>query len=285
MQTHKLIRQELNGFTNCTFDHISTPIIGVGADHKPFIDMEPYLDTSLFDDLHDEICLGLAKIQNYTLPEVIGTQPPVLNIDKIHTDQFEAEVYRHLDRHPDSQKHLQHLGKLDNEQERRKYCIFALGAQPPWWFSLVLLHARFREKTVPNKNWSAHIEIFPQLRAYLESLPIFTSIGRVLLFATYPHAGVPPHRDFLVESHSDHCVNFFFTAPRPSYLFDSVQNQKIHLQPTRAYFFNNRDYHGVDPEPVFRYTLRVDGEFTDEICKNLNLYGKKVCVINTDNDT
>ena len=50
------------------------------------------------------------------------------------------------------------------------------------------------------------------------------------------------------------------------------KKEKIYLQDgAKSYFFNNRDYHGVDPEPVYRYTLRVDGTFTDELCKELGL--------------
>ena len=55
-------------------------------------------------------------------------------------------------------------------------------------------------------------------------------------------------------------------------IWDEKKKEKVLLEKgARSYFFNNRDYHGVDPEPVFRYTLRVDGTFTDELCKELGL--------------
>jgi hypothetical protein len=48
--------------------------------------------------------------------------------------------------------------------------------------------------------------------------------------------------------------------------------EKIYLQErATGYFFNNRDYHGVDPEPNFRYTLRVDGVFEDWLQDELEL--------------
>ncbi len=40
---------------------------------------------------------------------------------------------------------------------------------------------------------------------------------------------------------------------------------------TRAYFFNNRDYHGVEADPTFRYTLRVDGTFRQDVLDALDI--------------
>jgi hypothetical protein len=76
-----------------------------------------------------------------------------------------------------------------------------------------------------------------------------------------------------MAEHSDHNINLFFASgSRPSFIWDEKAKKKIYLDSdARSYFFNNRDYHGVDPEPVFRYTLRVDGTFTDELCEQLGL--------------
>ena len=70
-----------------------------------------------------------------------------------------------------------------------------------------------------------------------------------------------------------HIINLFFSSGgRPSFIWNEVTKEKTYLdKDARSYFFNNRDYHGVDPEPVFRYTLRVDGTFTDELCDQLGL--------------
>ena len=65
---------------------------------------------------------------------------------------------------------------------------------------------------------------------------------------------------------------FFDGGWRPSFVWDEKTKEKHHLPSgARSYFFNNRDYHGVDPEPIFKYTLRIDGTFTDEMCEKLGL--------------
>ena len=44
----------------------------------------------------------------------------------------------------------------------------------------------------------------------------------------------------------------------------------------RAYLFNDRDYHGVSPVPYFTYTIRVDGQFDDELCEKLGLVDGRI---------
>ncbi len=38
---------------------------------------------------------------------------------------------------------------------------------------------------------------------------------------------------------------------------------------TRAYWFNDGDYHGVEADPFFRYSVRVDGFFRPEFLQHL----------------
>ena len=46
--------------------------------------------------------------------------------------------------------------------------------------------------------------------------------------------------------------------------------------PGRAYWFNDHDYHGVLPDPFFRYSIRVDGVFTREFRAALTArYGRE----------
>ena len=37
----------------------------------------------------------------------------------------------------------------------------------------------------------------------------------------------------------------------------------------RAYWFNDQDDHGVDADPFFRYSIRVDGIFRDDFLARL----------------
>jgi hypothetical protein len=157
-------------------------------------------------------------------------------------------------------------------QAMYKYAYFAMGAVIPWFFALYLKKNDFKAKTKDLGQWTESAKYFPNIVKYLDTLP-FKTIGRVLFFTTYPNAGVVTHRDSIVAEHQDHNINLFFSGgERSSFIWDEKKKEKVFLEKgARSYFFNNRDYHGVDPEPVFRYTLRVDGTFTDELCEELGL--------------
>lgn len=273
--SHNLEKERFETFTNYSFDYIETPIIGVGKQHEPFVNMEQYVDLTNADRIHKEIVFGLSKIDEYGWPEVVGAMPPGFQ------GSFEAEIYRSLKDREDQDYHRDILNSLTDEKQRRKYAIFALGALPPWWFSVMIRHSGFMEKAkMGREKWTKDAHHFPLLCDFIESCSAFTEIGRVLLFCTYPGVPVPPHRDFIVKTHSDHNINVFFDGGRRSYVYDCQTNQKSYIDPEwRAYFFNNRDYHGVDADEKFRYTLRIDGTFTQKVCQDLNLYGDDVCRI------
>lgn len=155
-----------------------------------------------------------------------------------------------------------------------KYMYYAMGADIPWFFALYLKDQDFSKKTTsPEIKWNEIAKKhFPMLIQYIEKLP-FETVGRVLFFTTYPGAGVPAHRDFYVAPHKDQNINLFFSEGwRPSFVWDDDKKEKVYLEKgATSYFFNNRDYHGVDAEPVFRYTLRVDGVFQPWLQKKLHL--------------
>jgi Rieske 2Fe-2S family protein len=51
--------------------------------------------------------------------------------------------------------------------------------------------------------------------------------------------------------------------PRGNKRFVLTDPQRERLVPveSRAYWFNDMDYHGVEADPFFRYSIRVDGVF------------------------
>lgn len=250
---------------------------GVGKNRQLIINMDDYIDHSMDEQLHLECCRGLAKSSEYKLGMVYGAMPP-FESDKYGGNQCWTDVLSQLEKHDPAGVHRQQILQLIKETPQDqmfatlyKYAYFAMGAIIPWFFALYLKKTDFRRKTQNVEQWEPAADNFPLLKEYIKTLP-FKHIGRVLFFTTYPNAGVVTHRDSIVAEHKDHNINLFFTAGRPSFIWDEISGEKTYLDPSaKSYFFNNRDYHGVDPEPVFRYTLRIDGTFTDELCEKLGL--------------
>jgi hypothetical protein len=252
-------------------------IKGVGRGRLPIVSMDQYIDHSQDDLLHIECCKGLAVCNDYKMGMVYGGLPPE-EIARFNNNNCWSEILHAIDHHDPSGVHKRALEEVADmspgleQQAMYKYAYFALGAVIPWFFACYLKKNGFFEKTADTGVWTESAKHFPNVVKYLDTLP-FKNIGRVLFFTTYPNAGVVTHRDSVVAEHKDHNINLFFSSgSRPSFIWDEKLKKKIYLEKdARSYFFNNRDYHGVDAEPVFRYTLRVDGTFTDELCQQLGL--------------
>jgi hypothetical protein len=268
---------DFHGHKYVSFDYQKYGIKGVGRNRSPMVNMDQYIDHSMNDELHTECCIGLAQSTEYKLGQTYGAVPRIEQ-ERLGSNDCWSELMRNLEKYDPDGKHKKALEQLVETTPSEnlvsafyKYAYFAMNAPIPWFFALYLKHTEFRNKTKDGGTLTAAAERFPKLLKYIDTLP-FKAVGRILLFTTYPNAGVMMHRDSVMAEHKDHNINLFFTSGRPSYVWDEIENKKTYLDPSaRSYFFNNRDYHGVDAEPMFRYTVRIDGTFTDEMQEKLAL--------------
>jgi len=254
------------------YDYEEFGVQGVGVNRTPIVNMDQYIDHSLDEELHYECLKGLALNEDSLQigGSFIGDTTPFEEFER--TGQGWTSILNSIDRNSKHYKNILELADKKNPLYTiSKYMYYGMGAIMPWAFTLYLKDNNFLDKT-GGGQWSKASNDFPLLKEYIKTLP-FKEVGRVLLFCTYPGAGIVTHRDWILEDHKDHNINLFFDGgPRPSFVWDEIQSKKIYLDDTaKSYFFNNRDYHGVDSEPNFRYTVRVDGTFTDDMCKQLGL--------------
>jgi len=106
--------------------------------------------------------------------------------------------------------------------------------------------------------------VFPKTVAFLESLP-FVEIGRCVLFGVEANDHAPAHRDSEPGKALSIAQSISF-APRKGkrfYVCDPANENKTIVE-APIYWFNDMDYHGVEPDPFFRYSIRVDGIFEDD---------------------
>jgi hypothetical protein len=240
---------------------------GVGPSNKYFIDFDQYLDTSNYESLHKEIIYGLSVIDQNEMrwAKFVGNMPEGHYPDSLVEDQYLTESVISIEE--------ENIIKDMTTQQRRKYLYFSKNIIKPWAFTVYLREGHFHKKTHQHSvDWQPVADYFPLVKEFIKTLP-FESIGRVLLFCTDAYRDVPVHRDHLPQTHYDHNINFFFNKGRKTFIYDPNTKEKFYLDDKcRSYFFNNRDFHGVDSEPTFRYTLRVDGTFNKDIIKKINLY-------------
>ena len=87
----------------------------------------------------------------------------------------------------------------------------------------------------------------------------------------------PPHRDSEPGA-ALQVAQSISLCPRGDkrfYLQNDARDEPLVVE-ARAYWFNDMDYHGVLPDPRFRYSVRVDGPFTPRFEQTLvERYGRQ----------
>ncbi len=249
---------------------------------RPYIDLDAVLDTSSFGDLDREISYGLPDLEvsytggslkwmNVVAPWVEGDGYADLGhvIRGFDSDEFArfvsfAEDPAVFDR---DRFHEYTFGdETDHPLTRRQmlYLKYQHGVYFPWKVCYHLLeNDRWEDKhSGKGKRFSEGAErLLPKTVAFVKSLP-FTEIGRCVLFGIEANDHAPMHRDSepgkaLTIPHS---ISLDPRGTKRFVLTDSERESQVEVA-SRAYWFNDMDYHGVLADPFFRYSIRVDGVF------------------------
>jgi hypothetical protein len=267
--------------------HADMPIFGIGR--HPFIDFEAYVDLAALEALDDEIAYALTQVPlEYTggSHKTMGIVPRSLEhepyadygqvIARFSREEFARFVS--LSDTPESFD-LDRQSEYEFGEERewplnRKQMLFLkfkYGVYFPWQVFYEL---------IPTFNWedksngqgkaftSEARRWFPRLIAFVQTLP-FAVVGRCnILGLEADHHGTV-HQD---GDPDDRAAEHFVTlCPRKNkrlFLWDEDTRTKTYVQ-SRAYWFNDHGYHGVEKDPYFRYSIRVDGVFQDAFVERL----------------
>ena len=254
----------------------------VGIWGRPYLDLSAEIDTSAFTAIDDEIALGLAQVEvgrtggslkhmGVVAPWVrddpyvdygqvlarlsreellrfvsLAEDPSVFDPERIHEYAFGDETD-----HPLSPAQI-------------RYLVYRHDVYFPWNACYHLLHDhRWEDKhSGSGKDFTEEARrLFPRTVAFVKSLP-FKEIGRVVIFGLEANHHAPLHRDSepgrdLTVAQS---ISFSPRGNKRLYLVDAEGGSRTVVK-APIYWFNDMDYHGVLPDPFFRYSVRVDGVF------------------------
>lgn len=268
---------------------------------RPYIDLEPYLDLAPLGEIHDEICLGLTQVPiDYTggSHRTMGIMPPSrlgealadygevirgLSDEEFATFQRLSDDPSAIDR--SARDALEFGEERDIPLSRRQmlWLKFRHGVYFPWKVYVEL---------IPNRTWSDKNRsegkdftrlarsFFPKTLAYVKRLP-FSSIGRCNIMGLEANDHGTVHRDGdgvagdgaageggRTEREPEHFITLCPAGNKRLFLWDERARRKTPVA-GRAYWFNDHDYHGVEADPFFRYSVRIDGTFTPELIEAL----------------
>lgn len=249
---------------------------------RPYIDLSGDFDTSCFPALDEEIAYGLARTETRRT----GGSLKWMNVVApwVHDDPYrdyghvigaftreEFERFVSLAEDPEAFD-LDHFREhtfgdetdhpLTPEQER--YLVYKHRVYFPWRDSYHLVeNDRWEDKhSGAGKGFTEESrELFPQTVAFLSSLP-FTEIGRCVIFGIDANCHAPLHRDSEPgkELGVAQSISFSPRGNKRLYLVDPEGGSRTVVK-APIYWFNDMDYHGVLPDPFWRYSIRVDGVF------------------------
>jgi hypothetical protein len=270
---------------------------------RPYLDLGPYLSTAHFDALDDEICLGLPEVAtSYTggSHRSMGIMPPSLEAAP-YVDYGEIiaamgdDEFRRFCALGEAGRAGQGAGDGSDEGDGRRgdlergdigeegsaslsrrqmlYLKYKHGVYFPWkvFYQFIPTNYWHEKSSGAGKAFTAEaLALFPQTVAFVRSLP-FREIGRCNLMGLEANDEGTAHRDGDPEEQGepDHFIAFCpGRREKRLYLWDEAQRRKTFVR-GRAYWFNDFDYHGVEPDPYFRYSIRVDGVFEPSFLRHL----------------
>jgi len=247
---------------------------------RPYLDLEPHLDLSTLPEIHEEICLGLAQVPvAYTggSHRAMGIMPESRE-DEAFVDYGEVLAKMSERERAVFVSLADHVPSSDPSDalefgEEREHCLsrrqmlflkYRYGVYFPW---------KVYYEMIPNKYWDEKSSstgkqftreartFFPKTVAFVKSLP-FVEVGRCNIMGLEAHDHGTVHRDGdpKVKETIDHFISFCPNGDKHVFLWDDAGRREVRVE-SRAYWFNDSDYHGVERAPFFRYSIRVDGVF------------------------
>jgi hypothetical protein len=257
---------------------------------RPYLDLEPFVDTSRFAEIDREIAYGLTQVDvTYTggSHKWMGIVPPSME-DAPYVDY--GQVIAHMSRDEfirfvslaedparfdlDRQKEYDFGEERDNPLSRRQmlWLKYRYGVYFPWkvFYELIPTRGWDDKSTSAGKRFTPEAEEhFPALVDLVRSLP-FAAVGRcnIMGLEANDHGTVHHDRSYDGKVAADHFISFCPRGDKRLFLWDEEERRKVEIH-SRAYWFNDGDYHGVEADPFFRYSVRVDGFFRPELLQHL----------------
>jgi hypothetical protein len=259
---------------------------------RPFVSLDNHLDLEPLGAIHDEICLGLTQVPvEYTggSHRSMGIVPPSRAAEVLvdygevirSLDEAAFAVFKSLADDPKSIDAASPEGLSFGEERehplsRRQmlWLKFRHGVYFPWKVYVEMIPNRhWRDKsTAEGKDFTRVARtFFPKTVAYVKSLP-FESIGRCNIMGLEAHDHGTVHRDGEPDEQTcgeeDQFIAFCPAENKRLFLWDEARREKTFVT-GRTYWFNDHDHHGVDSDPFFRYSVRVDGVFREGFLEQL----------------
>jgi hypothetical protein len=255
-----------------------------GVFGRPFVALDDFFDLAPLDEIHEEICVGLAQMPtSYTggshrsmgiMPKgcegeaLVDYQEVIRGLDDAGFATFRRLADDPAAIDPAHRQDLQFGEEREVPLSTRQMLWLKMRHRVyfPWKvYAELIPNLRWEDKCDPGKRFTRLAEaLLPKTVAFVRRLP-FVHVGRCNIMGLEAHDHGTVHRDGVPTpgSKPDTFLTFCPRADKRLFVMDESSGVRT-LVEGRVVWFNDHDYHGVLADPFFRYSLRVDGPFTPE---------------------
>lgn len=268
-----------------------------GVFGRPFVALDDLFDLSLLDEIHDEVCLALAQMPTgYTggshrsmgiMPQgcegeaLVDYQEVIKGLDDAGFATFRSLADDPKGFDPARRDSVEYGEERDVPLSPRQMLWLKMRHRVyfPWKvYAELIPNQRWEDKCDPaGKRFTRRAEaLLPKTIAFVKRLPL-EHVGRCNIMGLEAHDHGTVHRDG-VPTPGRAPDTFLTICPRADkrlYVQDERTGTRTVVE-GRVVWFNDHDYHGVLPDPFFRYSIRVDGPFTQAFTETLAArYGRR----------
>lgn len=242
---------------------------GIGG--RPYIDCQEHIDIQTLKDMNMEICMGIAasdiKAGVYG-PGVVESERYgnfMLMKSKLARDPASDEFGWNRMTHNQQNTFAKLYFHLYNPSTVVYLREPAKGIDP--------LIAYRKKAFNEGWEWTNNVKNFPKLKTWLDSLigTVFQEYGRILFFLHEHDCKLLTHRDGIASvPHRNEFLWINPTGIKKFFVYDETKDQR-HDVNSPVVFFNDLDMHGGDTNECMTWTLRIDGVFTEEFRRRVNI--------------
>lgn len=255
-----------------------------GINGSPYFNLDKFLDINTFVNLHGEISKGIVlskykKEGNIVKPA--GGLEPGGWIPPFKPSCVALQEYYMLPDNDPIKIAGKELGEMNNRDQFIQYLKLTLGGYDAYQFVFLKTEEGGWDSRFDEKEWTEDSKYFPNFKIWLENLVhsnIFKHLGRILIFKQ-EHDCLPVcHRDSYgsdigvhgYENHRSEFIHLTINNQKKLFLWDPETDKKIYVE-SRACWFNDLDWHGSDRNVTQTYSIRIDGQFTEDFRRKLGI--------------
>ena len=267
---------------------------------QPMLDLEPYIGAVDWDAVDAEIRLALTKCEldwcgeqmkstNWIHPSALEGYVDAKDViagfgpeefaaflklsDDIDVNSFDLN-------HPE-QYSMGSQTRIPFSRKQVDYLKYRYGVRFDWiCYSLMPNVSELLDPGAPGSrhpDFTAEVRaLFPKTLELIRALPL-SSVFQCTIFAVDAHVLPVLHRDCGSDEQCSrdphHYVLLVPGGDLRQFVCDKALTQK-HYGPSRAFWFNDHDYHGTEADPFFRYSIQVNGHFDPSFFAQLAMRSK-----------